>query len=263
MFNKLAVRTSFLVSENIYHYFIKILNYAIRDLTRLQTFGTVPFSTIRYINSPCENAFTQKSSTIQSSCDDTAFIQLSPSTCFSVPQSGCGCEFLSECADSASFATAYGQTDYYEAIQAMTDVEVNPSRATSTTYNSYRRLCYALRIRFPHYQDVSRCVTCGKKDDCKCVRHTFHYLQSVPCECRTGHLGFCVCDDYPEIFYDLDELREIQGSIIDHLFSSVFTVSIYLDEPRVSTCHPYILKVCCVRLIIGSDIRKCSDFRPP
>lgn len=112
------------------------------------------------------------------------------------------------------------ENGYLNALRAITKSDINPDLCNAATYQAYANLCRLLKIHLPLAHDLGKCCVCYEPSNrCMCYKFFFTCIQAIECVCRTGKYGFCVCDDYPEIFCDLDVIRHFQECVISELLS--------------------------------------------
>lgn len=257
-------------------FLITYFNSLVYDLLLHQNFGTVKRQTIRYIHqegSPIIRKTTVESSFEFQGNSEPYSIDYSVECSFS-DENSFGCQDDTDpyslqqygpC-NTASFDSARNsKRNLIKAFELITSKPINSEYATPTTYQAYVRLGRVLRVCIPFVGDTQQCITCGNKinSGCRCVKHIFNYVQHVECTCRFGMLGFCVCDDFPEIFYDLDELREIQVGHISEIFPFLLQMSIEFSEGLgLSICYyTFDLKSSAFDCLLIAEF--WSSFKPP
>lgn len=254
------------ITKPVLKFFISYFNQLVYDLLLHQNFSTVKRQTIRYIHqegSPVDRKTVQQSSFAflgnaePYSIDDSVEY-------FNTETDYCLNDF-GHCSPTAFDSTPNSKRKLIKALELITSKPINSEYATPTTYQAYVRLGRVLRVCIPFSGDPQQCVTCGNKisSSCRCLKHIFNYVQHVECTCRFGILGLCVCGDFPEIFYDLDELREIQVGHIREYFPFLLQMSIELHERA-----DQIYALCIV--LVKSSAFDClliaefwSSFKPP
>lgn len=156
---------------------------------------------------------------------------------------------------------------YLNALCAITTSDVNPALVNAATYQAYLNLSCRLRIHFPSINALEKCAVCYEmKDNCKCYKFLFTYIQHVKCSCSFGKFGVCVCDDYPEIFQDLDEIRRYQDFVVAEVMSSFGFIYYAEDEEAITFIFFSSVIIAAPLKDYRRDLRherKLSGFRPP
>lgn len=141
---------------------------------------------------------------------------------------------------------------YMDALCAITVSEINPALVNAATYQAYHRLCRILNVHIPLAHFPGKCGVCLEPNgSCECLKHQFIYLQHIPCTCPFGKHGYCVCDDLPEIFCDLDEIRWYQSLVVKKVLSNLFEFNAEMEE-----FHQLFSSF----RLLGEDARR-SDYR--
>lgn len=159
---------------------------------------------------------------------------------------------------------------YLNAIYAITISDVNPDLCNAATYQAYVNLCRLLKVHIPFAHNLGKCCVCyGPNGKCTCYKFKFMYIQAIECTCRTGKYGVCVCDEFPEIFCDLDVIRHYQGIVVYELLSKLGIEGSedQLEELVIIMFHDFRLTIITARRsdtrYDPSLIRILQRFRPP
>lgn len=106
-------------------------------------------------------------------------------------------------------------------LRALSTCDVNPNLVNATTVSAYRNICDLLRIQMISPANFEQCLSCREGlSSCRCYCFKFNCLQRISCDCFGSRLGMCSCDVYPEIFLDIDQLRNYQEYVIRQFIES-------------------------------------------
>lgn len=129
---------------------------------------------------------------------------------------------------------------YLNALYAITVSDINPVLVNAATYQAYLNICKLLRIYIPLAHLPGKCGVCFTSvDECECYQYRFTFIQYIKCSCRYGKYGSCICDVYPEIFCDLDEIRGYQCLVANKVLSDLIEWCTEDDEPPSVVYYPY------------------------
>lgn len=167
-----------------------------------------------------------------------------------------------------SWKNSHGlENGYLNAIRAITTSDVNPALCNAATYQAYANLCRLLKVHLPLAHDFGKCCVCFEPSTrCTCFKFLFPCIQAIECSCRTGKYGFCVCDDYPEIFCDLDVIRRYQEYIVSE-FLSILGIRETEDQCEILVLSTFRLLIVLARRcddrLDQRRIRIFESFKPP
>lgn len=155
-----------------------------------------------------------------------------------------------------------------QAISELCGDEID-AEAYRATFFQYLRLCQLLNIQFKVcLSDTStQCLSCMtfchvgfSRFRCSCYRFKFSMLQDCNCDCSYGRV-LCMCDDIPQMCYDLDILADYV-SMLQRSFETMFqTGQLIFLEPVMILLISQNLPVAWEQMY--STLIPLSQYEPP
>lgn len=150
---------------------------------------------------------------------------------------------------------------FYEALRDISMCDINPDLVNATTFSAYLRLCQFLHIKMKNPANHEQCLSCRKDySSCKCYNFKFKYLQWIKCDCLLARYGMCQCELFPELFLDLDILREYQEQII-HQFIEIHLVCLQDSDQDITCQEGYTMEMNIIVIIQSSAGLRCHIYR--
>lgn len=235
------VSLKYVLNSSIHKFLVSVFNSIVYELLQINLQPHINVvSTVKYVGQ--------------------SFGFLAPSTCTDLV-----CEVCEPCRLSPSsneVSACPRKIDYTQLIRTISSISLPEKCANAATYRGYSALCKRLFIYIPSPGSL-QCATCGC-DKCNCIKFKFTYIQYLECTCIYGQFGLCTCDEIPEFFADLDELKRYQLSLIDLLLGI---------EPEILTQKSLLLsemfmpqKSETISLRVAASLqglRWLSGFEPP
>lgn len=123
---------------------------------------------------------------------------------------------------------------FTDALRSAATCDINPDLVNAATFHAYMQLCRFLHIQVTNPANPEQCLSCGENfTTCKCYAFKFRYLQQLNCDCLFAEYGNCNCEYFPDVFRDLDVLRDYQDFVVPQILESLLGCPEHSDHDNI------------------------------